>query len=72
LSESSDDDSNLEIKLTTDDLMPLLKDPEETNVCTQQLMGLCSGQFQTQKSEEQVSYFTIYFFSKKFINIFCI
>uniref|UniRef100_A0A2S2QI87 Claspin n=1 Tax=Sipha flava TaxID=143950 RepID=A0A2S2QI87_9HEMI len=53
LSESSDDDSNLEIKLTTDDLMPLLKDPEETNVCTQQLMGLCSGQFQTQKSEEQ-------------------
>lgn len=69
VSESSDEDSNLEINLTTDDLMPLLDEPE-TNVSTQQLIGLCSGQFQTQESQEQVLYFRFYFLSKKTFAIF--
>lgn len=44
--------------------MPLSEEPE-TIICTQQLMGLCSGQFQSQQSEEQVPYFIFYFLIKK-------
>lgn len=54
LSESSDDESvvsNTEINLTSDDLIkPLFNEPEPT-ISTQQLMGLCSGEFHTQNSE---------------------
>lgn len=41
-----DDDCKTESKITSSGLYTT-----ETNICTQQLMGLCSGQFQTQESE---------------------
>lgn len=46
----NDDSSNIDSKLISDGLYET-----ETNICTQQLMGLCSGQFQTQGSEAEVS-----------------
>lgn len=53
LSESSDEenDSITAIKLTPNDLKPLFDDESQTNVSTQQLMGLCSGEFHTQLPE---------------------
>ncbi|XP_022171942.1 claspin-like isoform X2 [Myzus persicae] len=58
LSESSDDDmnsrdenhSNTEIKLSPNNVSPLFNN-SETIVSTQQLMGFCSGQFQSQLLE---------------------
>jgi hypothetical protein len=66
LSESSDDDdddmdsknennSNTEIKIIPNNLSPLFNDSEAI-VSTQQLMGFCSGQFQSQKLDTKVSY----------------
>lgn len=46
----NDDRSNTDSKLISHGLYET-----ETNICTQQLMGLCSGQFQTQESEAEVS-----------------
>lgn len=57
LSESSDDDDlDTEIQLTSDDLIPLNNEPA-VKVSTQQLMNLCSGQFNTQESEAKVNFF---------------
>jgi len=69
LSESSDDDdddnddmdsknennSNTEIKNIPNNLSPLFNDSEAI-LSTQQLMGFCSGQFQSQKLDAKVSY----------------
>lgn len=60
LSESSDEDeTDREIKLTADDFIPISNEPE-TNISTQQLMDLCSGQFQTQQSESQVIFLSLF------------
>lgn len=45
-----DNSSNTDSKLLSHGLYET-----ETNICTQQLMGLCSGQFQTQGPEAEVS-----------------
>lgn len=46
----NDDSSNTDSKVITQGLYET-----DTNICTQQLMGLCSGQFQTQELEAEVS-----------------
>lgn len=46
----NDDSSNTDSKVITQGLYET-----DTNICTQQLMGLCSGQFQTQELESEVS-----------------
>jgi len=62
LSESSDDDTNskdenhssAEIKLIPNNLSPLFNESEALP-STQQLMGFCSGQFQSQHYDAKVS-----------------
>jgi len=63
LSESSDEenDSITDIKLTTNDLKPLFNDESQTNISTQQLMGLCSGEFHTQLPEVSLIIFKFLF-----------
>lgn len=42
--------------MKTSNLNPIFN-ASETNISTQQLMGLCSGQFQTQQSQSQVQFY---------------
>ncbi|VVC28849.1 Hypothetical protein CINCED_3A012726 [Cinara cedri] len=44
--------SNTEMKIDTNDLSPLFNESEK-NISTQQLMELCSGQFQTQPESQE-------------------
>lgn len=65
LSESSDDDMNskdenhsnaeIKFKLIPNNLSPLFNDSEDIN-STQQLMGFCSGQFQSQQLDAKEDY----------------
>lgn len=72
LSESSDeDDPNKEIELTFDDFIPINNEPE-TNMCTQQLMDLCSGKFQTQQSESEVEILIFLNFTFEYLILFII
>lgn len=48
--------------MKTSSLNPIFN-ASETNISTQQLMGLCSGQFQTQQSQSQVQFY-FFFYSK--------
>lgn len=67
LSESSDDDINrenendlnTEIKSIPNSLSPLFNDSEAI-VSTQQLIGFCSGQFQSQKLDAKVFKYIFY------------
>lgn len=70
LSDSDDDDdntnndnndSNRETDLTSNDLNLMLNGTETENISTQQLMGLCSGEFLTQESDTQVLLYIIQF-----------
>lgn len=63
LSESSDEEDIKYsiVNLKNDYLIPIANE-QEINMCTQQLMDLCSGQFQTQLSNTQVR---IFFFFRK-------
>lgn len=52
---------NTDIKLISNNLSPLFNDSEAI-VSTQQLMGFCSGQFQSQQSDAKVLYITYMFY----------
>jgi len=59
--------SNTEIKLIPNNLSPLFNDSEAI-ASTQQLMGFCSGQFQSQQLDAKVLYPTYIFYVARKIN----